>query len=84
MSPLEAANPVPENPARLSAEKAPSVVTGANSTRTTGTTIRPMIQSSRAASGFGVTTRAEASRPIVAAVSSTAATGTTQSVRVDR
>ena len=84
MSPADVANPVPENPARLSAENAPSVVTGANSTRTTGTTIRPMIQSSRAASGFGATTRAEASRPIVAAVSSTAATGTTQSVRVDR
>ena len=68
----------------MPAENVPSVVTGANSTSTTGTTISPMIQSSRAASGLGATTRADASRPTVAAVSRTAAIGTTQSVRVDR
>src|SRR5262245_37400487 len=84
MSAADAATDVPEKPARLPAENDPSVAGWANTTRTTGTTIRPMIQSSRAAMGLGAVTFAEARRPMVAAVSSEAATGTTQSVRVDR
>jgi hypothetical protein len=84
MSLAAPATDVPENPARLPVEKEPSVAGRENTTRTTGTTIRPMIHSSRAGIGFGMATLADARRPIVAAVRSAAATGTTQSVRVDR
>jgi hypothetical protein len=83
-SPTEVAMPAFANPVRLPAEKLPRVAGGSASSSTTGTTMTPRIHASREVIGLGERTLEEAARPSDASVSSTAPTGTTQAVRVDR